>query len=350
MTMTGYYSEENHGPHQYFELGDFELENGITLPGARIAYKTHGTLNEAKDNVILFPHMWSGTSKSMEIFIGEDRPLDPGKYFIVLPGQFANGFSSSPSNTPPPFNGGAFPTVTIGDDVRAQHRLLTEQFGIERLELVLGWSMGAEQTYEWAVRFPGMVKRALPFAGTAKTTAHDYIFVRSHEDALKSDPAWNGGFYADQSDVHVGLRRHAQTWSVMGLCPDFYNSEAWRGVGFTSLEDFLHRFWESYFAPMDPNNLIWMGWKWRHGDVSLHTGGDLAAALGRIKAKTYVVPFSRDMFFPPADCEAEQKLIPNSKFRVVDSLWAHFAMFCLTDSERVQIDACIADLLKEKVD
>jgi homoserine O-acetyltransferase/O-succinyltransferase len=108
MTMTGYYSEENHGPHQYFELGDFELENGITLPGARIAYKTHGTLNEAKDNVILFPHMWSGTSKSMEIFIGEDRPLDPGKYFIVLPGQFANGFSSSPSNTPPPFNGGAF--------------------------------------------------------------------------------------------------------------------------------------------------------------------------------------------------------------------------------------------------
>jgi homoserine O-acetyltransferase len=233
--------------------------------------------------------------------------------------------------------------------VRAQHRLLSERFGIERLELVLGWSMGAEQTYEWAVRFPDIVKRALPFAGTAKTTPHDYIFVRSHEDALKSDPAWNGGFYKHQSDVHVGLRRHAQIWSVMGLCPDFYNQEAWRGLGFTSLEDFLHRFWEAYFAPMDPNNLIWMGWKWRHGDVSRHTGGDLKAALGRIKAKTYVVPFSRDMFFPPADCEAEQKLIPNSKFRVVDSLLAHFAMFCLTKSDRDQIDSCIGDLLAEKV-
>lgn len=221
MSRTEYYSEEGHGPHEYLELGNFALESGLTLPNAKLAFKTQGTLNKAKDNVILFPHMWSGTSKSMEIFIGKDRPINPDKHFVILPGQFANGFSSSPSNTPPPFNGGAFPNVTIGDDVCAQHRLITEHFGIKRLELVLGWSMGAEQTYEWAVRFPDMVKRALPFAGTAKTTPHDYIFVRSHEDALKSDPAWNNGFYKHQSDVHVGLRRHAQIWSVMGLCQDF---------------------------------------------------------------------------------------------------------------------------------
>jgi hypothetical protein len=55
--------------------------------------------------------------------------LCPRKYFIILPGQIANGFSSSPSNTPPPFNGGAFPHVTIGDDVVAQHRLITERYG-----------------------------------------------------------------------------------------------------------------------------------------------------------------------------------------------------------------------------
>jgi homoserine O-acetyltransferase len=102
MSANEYYSEELHGPHQFFELGNFELESGITLPDARLAYKTHGTLNEAKDNAILFPHMWSGTPKAMEMFIGEDRPLDPRKYFVILPGQFANGFSSSPSNTPRP--------------------------------------------------------------------------------------------------------------------------------------------------------------------------------------------------------------------------------------------------------
>ena len=97
MTESNYYSEADHGPHEIFELGDYLLESGITLPNATIAFKTHGVLNDAKDNVILFPHMWSGTPKAMEIFIGEDRPIDPSKYFIILPGQFANGFSSSPS-------------------------------------------------------------------------------------------------------------------------------------------------------------------------------------------------------------------------------------------------------------
>jgi len=291
--------------------------------------------------------MWSGTPKAMEIFVGEGRPLDPRKYFIILPGQFANGFSSSPSNMGPPFEKGAFPQVTIGDDVVAQHRLVTEHYGINRLELVLGWSMGAQQTYEWAVRFPEMVARALPFAGTAKPTPHNRLFVQLHEDALKSDPAWNNGFYERQSEVREGLRRHARLWSVMGLCQEFYRAEAWREVGFTSLEDFVQRFWCAYFAPMDPNNLIWMGWKWRHGDVTRDAGGDSAKVLGRIRAKTHVVAFSGDMIFPPSDCEAEQKLVPDSKFKIVDSLWAHFAMLCMNKSDQQQIDSCILDILSE---
>ena len=79
MSKTDYYSEAAHGPHEIFELGNYLLESGITLPNARIAYKTHGTLTAAKDNVVLFPHMWSGTPKAMEIFIGEDRPLNPAQ-------------------------------------------------------------------------------------------------------------------------------------------------------------------------------------------------------------------------------------------------------------------------------
>ena len=344
MVKNEYYSEEVHGKHEIFELGDFALEMGETLRNAKLLYKTHGKLNAKKDNVILFPHMWSGTSSSMEGFIGEGRPLDPEKYFIILPGMLGNGFSSSPSNTPTPHDRGAFPNVTIGDDVLAQHRLLTEHFGITQLELVLGWSMGAQQTYEWAVRFPDMVKRAAPFAGTAKVTPHNQLWVTSHEDALKSDPNYNNGFYNDSRDCHVGLRRHSRLWGVMGLCQEFYLQETWRSLGFSSLKDFQTGFWDNYFLPMDPNNLICMGWKWRHGDVSRHTNGNLKEALGRIKAKTYVIAFTNDMSFPPEHSMAEQVMIPNSESHLVNTLWAHFGMFCCA-GENEQIDPILSKLL-----
>jgi homoserine O-acetyltransferase len=349
MLESDYYSEQLHGRHQYLDLGTFEFQSGMTLPNARLAYKTHGTLNEAKDNAILFPHMYSGTSRDMERFIGEGRPLDPSRYFIILPGQFGNGFSSSPSNTPLPDDRAAFPRVTIGDDVRAQHRLVTEHFGISELQLVLGWSMGAEQTYEWAVRYPDLVKRAAPFAGTAKTTPHCWMFVVMHENVIKSDPRWNNGFYENRRDVGLGLRRHAEVWSVMGVTQQLYKREAWRGAGFRSLDDFNRRFWEAWFLPMDPNNLLCMAWKWRHGDVSLHTGGDLSEALGRIKAKTFVMPFSGDMFFPVQDHVDEQALIPNSELRVIESPWGHFTMFCMTEEDTQAIDNNLRDLLATSV-
>jgi homoserine O-acetyltransferase len=267
-----------------------------------------------------------------------------------------------------PFDRGAFPRVTIGDDVRAQHRLLTEEFGISRLELVLGWSMGAQQTYEWAVRYPDMVRRAAPFAGFAKATPHNTLFVRVHEEAIRSDPNWKDGFYTEPHGVHLGLRRHARIFALMGASPELYKHELWRslgyaslhdvvlgrklspqqeGGGFASLDDFLRCFWEGWFVPMDPNNLLCMAWKWRHGDVSRHADGNLEAALGRIKALTTVVAFSTDMFFPVADCAAEKALIPKSRLEVVDSPWGHFAMFCLRDEDRRAIDDILARLLAQ---
>ena len=86
-----------------------------------------------------------------------------------------------------------FPHVRIGDDVVAQQKLLREKFGIERLALVVGGSMGAQQTYEWAVRFPDKVKRAAPIAGTAHNTPHDFLFTETLVEAITSDPGWNRG-------------------------------------------------------------------------------------------------------------------------------------------------------------
>ena len=123
MAAEAYYSQELHGPFETFDLGDLDLEDGGRLRGARLAYATHGTLSPAKDNAILVTTWFSGTSKIMEqVYIGAGRALDPEKYFIVIADQIGDGLSSSPHNTPPPFNGPRFPRVRIGDDVVAQQR------------------------------------------------------------------------------------------------------------------------------------------------------------------------------------------------------------------------------------
>ena len=105
----------------------------------------------------------------------------------------------------------------------------------------------------------------------------------------------------------------------------------------------------AYFAPMDPNALLTMAWKWQRGDVSRHTGGDLRAALQRIKAKTFVMPISTDMFFPPADCQAEWRLIPEAEFRPIESIDGHLALFGVDANVIAQLDRHLSDLLATKV-
>ena len=219
---------------------------GETLPGAKLAYKTQGTLNAARDNAILFPHMYSGTSASMEPFIGVGRPLDPQKYFIILPGQFGNGFSSSPNNTPAPFDRARFPKVTIGDDVRAQHRLVTEQFKIDKLQLVLGWSMGAEQTYEWAVRYLRWCCAQLRSVEPPRQRRTTVLRPGSRSQRRPEEQARLSG----PSAVKAGLTLHAHVFSVLGVCPAFYKQEAWRIFGSSSLDELMQNFWEAWFLPM----------------------------------------------------------------------------------------------------
>ena len=341
-----YYSQDVHGPFETAALGDFELENGGKIRDLRLAYATFGTLSDKKDNAILFPAWYSGTNKILELaYVGKGRALDPSRYFIILVNQIGNGLSSSPSNTAAPFNAAAFPAISIGDDVRAQHRLVTETLGIERLALVVGGSMGAQQTYEWAARFPEAVRRAAPIAGLARGTAYTKLLVDTFIEAIQSDPAFDDGWYAGGSAVHRGLRRHARLFAASGFSPALYANEGWRDLGFSSAEDFLRGFVENHFLPQDPNNLILLASKWRDFDLGKLAGGRLKEALGRIRAKTYVIAIENDAFFPLADIAAEQKLIPNSELKLISSDWGHLALFGTDAAYRETIDAYLKELL-----
>lgn len=340
-----YYSPEVHGPYERYDLGDFELENGDRIPGLHLTYATFGTLAPDRSNAILFPTWYSGTSKILEqIYIGEGRALDPSKYFIILVNQIGNGLSSAPSNTPAPFGAARFPQPTIGDDVRAQYRLVREKFGIDRLALVLGGSMGAQQTWEWAVRFPDAVARAAPIAGTARETAHNQLLLDTFIEAITSDPAFADGWYAEGA-VHRGLRRHARLFAVSGFSQALFSRRGWSGLGFTTTDDFVTGFVENHFLPQDPNNLLVLARKWRGGDVSRHAGGDLAAALGRIRARTFVVAIDEDVFFPLADIAAEQALVPGSALKRVSSIWGHLALFGVDPGYNAAVDGFLSELL-----
>ena len=345
--QSAYYTQENHGPYELFDIGTLKLEEGGTIENCKLAVAIHGKLNAAKDNAILFPTWYSGTNKLLEqVYTGKGRALDPDKYCIIIVNQIGNGLSTSPHQYDDPTT---FPKVRIGDDVVAQHRLVTEKLGIQRLALVVGGSMGAQQTYEWAVRFPDMVERAAPIAGTAKNTEHDFLFTETLVDAITTDPGFKGGQYASSAEVAEGLGRHAKMWTVMGWSTEFFKEGRHKLLGFDAVQPFVDNFMKGYFAPMDPNDLMAMAWKWQRGDVSRHTGGDLRAALARIKAKTFVMPMSSDMFFPPSDCEAESRLIPNAEFRPIQTIDGHLALFGTDANALAQLDKNLTELLAAKV-
>src|SRR5262245_40968678 len=130
---------------QIFELGTFRFESGVDLPNARLSYVTHGNLNAEKSNAVLVPAWCPGGHHDYVFPIVPAQAVYPPRYVSVATALFANGFSSSPTNAPPPVAGPDFPEIAIRHNVNAVHRLLTEKLGITHLRAVIGFSMGAQQ-------------------------------------------------------------------------------------------------------------------------------------------------------------------------------------------------------------
>lgn len=348
-----FYTHEFHGDYDLISIGRLDLEEGGSIPDCQLAVATFGELNAAKDNAILITSWYSGTHQIWrDVYIGAEHALNPDRYFIVCINQIGSGLSTSPHNADGANAGLAmsqFPHVRIGDNVVAQERLLRDHFGIDTLALVVGGSMGAQQTYEWAVRFPDKVARAAPIAGTAQNTPGDFLLARTMREAIQSDPGWNGGEYSSNNDVVDGLVRHAHIWAVVGFSTEFWKQEVWRALEFGSKEEFLTGFLEPYFTAMDPNDLLTQSWAWQRGDVARHTAGDLASALGRITAKTFVMPIDEDQLFPVRDCRPEQHMVKNSELRVIEDIGGHLGLFGTAPTYMPQIDQHLGDLLATPV-
>jgi homoserine O-acetyltransferase/O-succinyltransferase len=311
--------------YEIFEAGDVVLQSGLTYRRACLAYKTYGALDAAKANAIVYPTSYGAQHYDLEWAISPDKALDPNKYFIVIMNKFGNGLSSSPSNTPPPFDQARWPHFTMTDNVRVQQRLLHEVFGIERVKLVYGFSMGAQQAFHWGALFPDRVARIAAICGSAKTSPHNLVFLEGVKAALTADPAWQDGWFATQPVR--GFRAMGRVYAGWGLSQAFYREEEWRKLGFSSLEDFLVGGWEANFRRRDANDLLAMLWTWQHADISANElyDGDLGRALGAIAADALVMPCNTDLYFTVEDNRREVARMPRAELRPIPSIWGHRA-------------------------
>ena len=295
---------------RFFPLGNFRLESGVTLPNAKIGYATFGTLNAQGDNAILIPSWYGSDYHGYDFLIGAGKALDPAKYFLVATEMFANGFSSSPSNTPPPFDGASFPAIAIRDNVEAAHRLLTKELGVRHLRAVVGFSMGAEQAFQWAVSRPDFVSDVVAYCGTAKTYPHGVVRLESAISALTADP------------TRVAWSQHWVAW--------VWSQEWWRRELFKPQWNTVDEVIASRIArdrARDPNNLISQARTWQRHNVGDTPGfnGDHERALGSIAARVLYMPGETDLYFPLGDAKYESQFIKRVTFAPIPSLWGHSA-------------------------
>ena len=334
MTIAG---DATMGDYKTFELGALGLQRGLTLPNAVLAYQTYGTLAADKRNAILYPTSYGAHHTDIDWLIGPGRILDSDRYFIVIPNQFGNGLSSSPSNLAEPFGRGRTPVFTHWDNVQAQRRLLDEVFGIERLALIYGWSMGGQQALHWGAIYPDRVERIVALCTSARTSPHNTVFLEGIRATLTADPAWRDGYFAEKP--LRGLRAFSRVYAGWAQSQAFYRQELWRGMGFASLEDFLVRGWEANFLRRAGEDLLSMIETWTQSDIadnSIYTG-DLARALRAITARSVIMPSTTDLYFTAEDSERETRQMPNATFLPIKSDWGHRAGNPIANAEDTKV-------------
>jgi homoserine O-acetyltransferase len=308
-----------------FAISNFRTESGVTLPQARVVYGTYGHLNAEKDNVVLLPSHYMANLHGYEWLIGPDRALDASQLFLVATELFGNGRSSSPSNTPEPYHGPRFPVMTIRDNVEAVHRLLTEELKITHVRAIVGFSMGAQQAFQWAVSYPNMAGRIVATSGTAKTYPHGVVRLEGQIAALTADPTFQGGDYT--APPKKGLEAFGMVWAGWLYSQEWWRRELWRGTSRAgaTFEQVMNGFRTRFAA--DANDYILQARTWERHDVGATPGfgGDVERALRSIKVPLLYMPSETDLYFPIGDARYEAAFIPGVSLTPIPSLWGHTA-------------------------
>ncbi|MDB2414622.1 homoserine O-acetyltransferase [Rickettsiales bacterium] len=306
------------------------LDCGREISNFPLAYQTYGTLNADKSNAILVCHGLTGdqylankhpvTGKDgwWENIVGPGEILDTDKYFIicsnVLGGCMGSlGPKSINPETKKPYNLD-FPVITIADMVRAQV-LLIDHFGIDQLFSVIGGSMGAMLTLEWAAKYPERVFSASIIAGAARHVAQNIAFHEIGRQTIVADPNWCGGNYLNKkkypsSGLAVGrMTAHVTYLSESGLHRKFGRGLQDRDeitYGFDAdfqIESYLRYQGFTFVDRFDPNSYLYITRAMDYFDLIEENGGVLARAFEGTKTRFCVMSFSSDWLFPTSEAK-----------------------------------------------
>lgn len=339
-------------PEQHeFALKNFKTESGVVLPEARLVYGTYGKLNPEASNAILLPSHYMANLHGYEWLMKTSRypngALDPDKLFLVTSELFGNGRSSSPSNTPEPFHGPRFPVMTIRDNVNAVHQMLTEQLHIQHLRAVIGFSMGAQQAFQWAVSYPTFMDRVVATSGTAKTYGHGIVRNEGQITAITADSTFNHGDYT--AEPTKGIETFSIMWTGWLYSQQWWREELWRRPdrpGLT-LQQVIDERRHHFIAGADANDLILQLRTWESNDVGATAGfaGDEKKALAAIQVPILYMPSATDLYFPVEDARYESQFIPHVTLMPIPSLWGHPAGAGASPTDKAFLNKNIAVFL-----
>ncbi len=283
----------------FARIGDLKLENGEVLRDCRVGYRTFGSLNSDRTNIVVMPTWASGTTEQLADNVGPGKLADSSKHYVILIDALANGVSSSPSNSTlqPRMQ---FPRITIRDMVEAEHELLTKVLHIHHVKAVMGISMGGMQTFQWMLAYPDFMDKAIPIVGSPRLAPYDLLHWQAEIDTIENDPAWNNGEYT----ANPGRRTGYEFGGILLTTPDYFNRTHTREQVTKEIAEA-----ENGPAGQDANNRIRQMQAMMALNVALPFGDSLEKAAAAVTAKTLVIVGKRDHTVTPGPAIEFARLI-----------------------------------------
>jgi homoserine O-acetyltransferase len=323
---------------------EMEFECGQRLGPLTLAYETYGKLSPDRDNAVLVLHALTGDSHAAgyyseleekpgwwDTMIGPGKGIDTNKYFVICSNVLGGCMGSTGPGSIDPRTGKpyalSFPLVTVGDMVQAQKHLV-EHLGVERLLAVIGGSMGGMQVLEWSVRFPDMVRSAIPIATATRHSAMAIAFNEVARQAIMNDPNWNNGEYYQGSPPQHGqavarMIGHVTYLSDIALRKKFDRpgqSGSGQEGGFFAefpVSNYLRYQGQKFVHRFDANSLLYLSRATDSFNLAKRYGeGSLVQAFSRARCKYLVLSFSSDWLYPTSQSRSMVKAMKKANTMV----------------------------------